>query len=188
MNPLQSKNSNIVGEIPKLEIMNIHMWSSHVSTEGRENLRGERTKVPPRGNTFILHISMLSKGHISSGINFCHIYIHSTVGWYGWRADQLIWSVILYSCEIKRTGRDYNRHRKNRKLQKWRRWKPTEIISPAPATCTEESIFGGQLVQIFLRGGEGGGSLLSWDSAREHSTHTLCRGIINGIAGDAMHW
>lgn len=129
--------------------MNIHTRNTRVTVVvKKKNLRG-RNKDSSWGNTFILHVSMLSTGHISSGINFCHIYVHSaTAGWYGWRADQLIWSVILYSCEIKRTGRDYNRHRKNRELQKWKRWKPAEIISPAP-TCTEESIFRGQLVLFF---------------------------------------
>lgn len=129
--------------------MNTHARNTHVTPVGKKPLWG-RNNGSCWGNTFILHVSMLSTGHISSGINFCRIYVHSaTARWYGWREDQLIWSVILYSCEIKRTGRDYNRHRKNRELQKWKRWKPTEIISPAP-TCTEELIFGGQLVLLFF--------------------------------------
>lgn len=148
---------------------NVRTRNTHVATVGeKKNISEGGTKALPGGNTFILHVSMLSTGHISSGINFCHIYAHSaTAGWYGWRADRLIWSVILYSCEIKRTGRDYDRHRKNRELLKWKRWKPTEIISPAP-TCAEESVFRGQLVPFLC-------SLSSWDSAMEHNTHIVPR-------------
>lgn len=128
-----------------------------------------RNKGSSRGNTFILHVSMLSTGHISSGINFCRISaLSAAAGWYGWRVARLIWSVILYSCEIKRTGRDYNRPRKNRELQKWKRWKPAEIISPAP-TCTEESVF----LESNLRAAHFSLGILWWSTI-----HTLCRPLM----------
>lgn len=162
----QASNPHVACWIPEFKSQTFTHENSRVTAVGEKCLWG-RNKGSSWGNTFILHASMLSTGHISSGINFCDIYVQcATVGWYGWRADQLIWSVILYSCEIKRTGRDYNRHRKNGELQKWKRWKPTEIISPAP-TCTE-SIFRGQLVLFFC-------SRLSRDMVMEHNIHIVQR-------------
>lgn len=127
-----------------------------VSRENREEeISSENNKGSSRGNTFILSLSMLLMGHISSGINSRPAARRwgDTAG----EGERLIWSVILYGCEIKRIGHDYNRHWRNKELQKWKRWKPTEIISPA-LTHTEEWIsFSEAKSSCFF------GSVMSWD-------------------------
>lgn len=75
---------------------------------------------------------MLSAQHISPGINFWHICTRSAgAARYGCRASRLIPTVILYSCEIKRTGPDYNHPEKGGNYRNGKDEKPTEIISPA---------------------------------------------------------
>ena len=109
---------------------------------GGGDVSREEQRLLPGEYIHILHVSMLSPGHISSGINFSPYLrrlCRSGVTTPGERTGSF-WSVILYGCEIKRTGRDYNGHGKNRELQKWKWWKPTEIISLAP-TCIESIFF-----------------------------------------------
>lgn len=68
-------------------------WNSHVrfscQSWGERNISGGGTKALPGGIHSYCNVSMLSTGHISSGINFCRICSArsaTSVGYYSWRA------------------------------------------------------------------------------------------------------